>query len=314
MSDGLPRYHDLPAVPDAPPHSAWGLWGREDAFGALNLLTPERVVEAAKLVRRGAVFPLNWDLDLPDPAVSRASRGKIRHTYTMNSPHTLDDVYDNFFPQASSQWDAFSHAASPTHGFYNWGTREQSTGAEARNGIHHWAQRGIAGRAVLLDVGRWLAESGRDFDYDDRAPITVADLESVISEQGVEVRPGDVLLVRTGWMKHYLEQDRGWRQRLARRIRVPGLESCEAMAEFLWNLHVSAVAADNYAVENFGDPDYSLHANVLALLGIPLGEFWFLEELAADCASDRCYEAMLTSAPLNKRGGSGSPPNAIAIK
>jgi hypothetical protein len=47
---------------------------------------------------------------------------------------------------------------------------------------------------------------------------------------------------------------------------------------------------------------------------MPIGEMWWLEDLAADCASDGVYEFMLTSAPLNVPGGVGSPPNALAIK
>jgi hypothetical protein len=53
---------------------------------------------------------------------------------------------------------------------------------------------------------------------------------------------------------------------------------------------------------------------VLALLGIPIGELWALDKLAADCADDGQYEFLFTSAPLNKLGGIGSPPNALAIK
>ena len=55
----LPRYDDLPVAPGVPAGSSWGLWGEHDVFGCLNLLTPERVVDAARLIQRGAVFPLN---------------------------------------------------------------------------------------------------------------------------------------------------------------------------------------------------------------------------------------------------------------
>ncbi len=50
------------------------------------------------------------------------------------------------------------------------------------------------------------------------------------------------------------------------------------------------------------------------LLGVPIGEMWALEQLANDCAQDRVYEFLLTSAPLNKLGGVGPPPNALAVK
>ena len=53
---------------------------------------------------------------------------------------------------------------------------------------------------------------------------------------------------------------------------------------------------------------------MIGQFGMALGELWWLDDLAADCAEDGVYEFMLTSAPLNARGGIGSPPNALAIK
>ena len=57
-----------------------------------------------------------------------------------------------------------------------------------------------------------------------------------------------------------------------------------------------------------------LHTRLLALLGIPLGEFFDLDALAEDCAADGVYEYLFTSKPLGIPGGVGSPPNAMAIK
>jgi hypothetical protein len=45
-----------------------------------------------------------------------------------------------------------------------------------------------------------------------------------------------------------------------------------------------------------------------------LGELWWTEDLAADCAEDGVNEVFLVSVPLNAPGGIGSPPNALAIK
>ena len=62
--------------------------------------------------------------------------------------------------------------------------------------------------------------------------------------------------------------------------------------------------------------DVSIDAagNIIGLWGMPIGEMFQLDELAAACATDGRYEFFLTSAPLNKRGGVASPPNALAIK
>jgi hypothetical protein len=57
-----------------------------------------------------------------------------------------------------------------------------------------------------------------------------------------------------------------------------------------------------------------MHFRLIPLLGMPIGELWWLDDLAADCAEDGVYEFFFTSAPLNVPGGVGSPPNALAIK
>jgi hypothetical protein len=115
-------------------------------------------------------------------------------------------------------------------------------------------------------------------------------------------------------MAFYLSQRRGWRHRISRNPTIPGLDSSTDMAAYLWDLHIAALAADNYAVEVDPGATDSLHHNLLALCGVPLGEYWFLEALAADCVEDGVFEFLLTSAPLNKLGGAGSPANALALK
>lgn len=312
----LPTYEALSQRTDAPAGSAWGIWGKDDAFGAINLLTADRALEASRLVKRGTVFSLNWDLDLPNPALG--TRGKPRRFVFARQPWGRDDVLDNLYLHGSSHWDSFCHVAYPEHGYYNGVRPEETTGQPGtKNGIENLARRGIVGRGVLLDVGRWLASEGRDFDYRAASPIGVADLEATRRAQGVEIKPADILLVRTGWMAFYLEQPRSWREAIARTPTIPGLVASPETFAYLWDHHVAGVCADNYAVELFpfqpGGAG-SLHANLLGLLGIPLGEFWDLEALAEDCRHDGVYEFMLTSAPLNLTGGTGSPPNALAIK
>ena len=96
-----------------------------------------------------------------------------------------------------------------------------------------------------------------------------------------------------------------------------GIEASREMVAWCWNNRVAAIGTDCPAVEafpfNFMD-EGALHYRALPLLGLPLGELFVLAPLAEDCASDRRYEFMLVSAPLNLEGGIASPPNAVAIK
>jgi kynurenine formamidase len=233
-----------------------------------------------------------------------------------------DDHLDNFYPQASSQWDSLRHIRHPREGFYNWTTDDQIVSGGGRLGIENMARRGIAGRGVLLDVERHLAAQGRRLDYTEAEVIDAATLDACAREQGVELRVGDILLVHTGWLKWYLseaspEQRRRMAEDAMTTLRAPGIGPKEPMARYLWDLHVAAVAADNPSLEPWppgADRSGFLHFDLIPLLGIPIGELWWLSDLAADCAEDGVYEFFLTSAPLDIPGGVGSPPNALAIK
>ena len=317
MTD-LPSYDELPVKDGAPPRSSWGLWGDDDELGCLNLLTPERAAAAAALVRRGAAFPLNLRIDRPDPPLY--GRGAVRHTITV-SGNGRDDHLDSFWPQASSQWDGLRHIRHPEHGWYN-GVRDEEivAGDAGKLGIDTMARRGIAGRGVLLDAARHFEAQGRRLDYFAAELITPDDLEACAQAQGVEVRTGDLLLVRTGWLAWYAnEATPAVREEISdrERLKAPGLGPAEEMAAWLWNHHVAAVAADNPALEVWPwGPETGdfMHWRLIPLLGMPIGELWDLDALAADCAEDGVYEFLLTSAPLNVPGGVGSPPNAMALK
>lgn len=314
----LPLYRQLPLDASRPLHSAWGVFGNDDEVGTINLLSRERLRRAAGLVRKGALFSLNWSLENPSPPLF--TRGALKHTITAVVDGT-DDRYDNFYPQASSQWDALSHSRHPQFGFYNGRTMDDITGRPgSRNGIDHWARRGIAGRFVLADVDRYRQARGAPIRHGERDVVTVDDIDSALAHQGVSLEEGDILLLRFGWVGWYERADRATREQLAAvpYIAAPGLSSEERTAEWLWDKHVAAVLADCPALEAIpGDvttADGWLHYRLIALLGLAIGEMIVLDPLAADCAADGVYEGLFTAAPLHKVGGSGSPANALALK
>ena len=159
----LPSYRDLPLRGGLP--CSWGLWGPEgsDTLGCLNLLTPERAAEAAGLVERGAVFALNWSMGLPDPPLF--GRQPFTHEVTGASTGTShDDVLHGWNTQSSSQWDGFRHIRN--HADHGVGTGHYGGVPDDEHGIHHWARRGIVGRAVLCDIGRWREQQGLPTDVE----------------------------------------------------------------------------------------------------------------------------------------------------
>lgn len=308
-----PSYTELTSGVTRVPGSAWGLWGEDDETGAFNCVTPGHVASAAALVQRGAVFPLNWDLELPSPALF--SRGPMRHEVT-DLGICLDDHYDHFFPQRSSQWDALAHFSHPEHGYYGGRSAAEQQRPGCRNGIHNLARRGIAGRFVLADVARWREAQGRPIDQQAAGHIPIGELAATLQAQGVSLELGDILLIRFGWTRWYESLSQAEREKLARSLRATGLEPGTASVAWLWDSGAVAIAGDNPSLEHFPfeRDGTSLHSNLIALLGIPIGELWDLDALAADCAADGRYTGLLTAAPLNLRGGIGSPANAVALK
>jgi kynurenine formamidase len=322
MTDGtaLPRYDDLPPAP-AGGRSAWEVFGAGDCLGRIGLQTEDTVLAAAGLVRRGAVFSLNAPQNLLTPPLFR--RGAIRHTlFGRERAVGYDDAYDNYYPQASSQWDALAHVAYKRDVYYQGATADEIA-EQHRNTIEHWARRGIVGRGVLLDVRGALSEAGRAYDPGSSYAISVDDLELARARAGVTFQPGDVILLYTGFLDWYQQQPDDVRLTLSDpdRLRAVGIEHTEAMARYIWDTGASGLVSDTAGLEVW-PPDRSdeaapfgfLHRMLIAQLGMAIGELWWLSDLAADCAQDGRYEFFLTSAPLNVPGGTGSPANALAIK
>lgn len=322
----VPGYDELPTVGGV--RCSWGLWGPDDRFGALNLLTPERVLAAVGSVRRGAVFPLDWDWSLPSPPLFER-RPLDHHVVAIANSRSYDDWLDDWNPSGSTQWDGFRHVRREGYGAYN-GL------ADERHGVGYWADRGIVGRGVLADVAAWRTAQGRPLDPEAPDRITVDDLEATLEHQGVALEPGDLLVVRTGWIAWYLEQGQAKRAAISTMtgLSTPGLDPTERMAAYLWDSHVAAVAADNPALEPWpigahADPaeladilanpgerehEVQLHIHLLPMLGIPIGELFFLEQLARDSHESGQWTFLLTSSPMHLRDGVATPPNALAIR
>ena len=301
-----------PAYKDLPGHRLTA-YGPDDQRGSLNLLTADRVRVATQLVQTGVVYGLNAPLTYPEPHPlsghpSLAHRKPPEH-HVHQFPDGRDDYYDRLYPQYSTQWDGFLHIWDDVNKcFYN-GNTDVSIGVDA------WADGGIVGRGVLLDVARWAESAGRPIDWRRRHAITVADLERTAVAQDVEIEEGTILILRTGWETGWKAATPAEREAIAQapEFDSPGVEASVEIVERLWNWGVAAVAADNLAFEVWPLDGYTIHVDLLARLGVPIGEFWQLDALAAACAAESRYEFLLTSAPLNARGGSGTPANALAI-
>jgi len=325
QNTGRPAYRDLPKYRDTEERHSWHVFGADDELGTMALLNRERALRAVTSVETGESFALSWAMELPDPPFF--GRQTTRHTLLdIKDIHQgSDDIYDNFYSQSSSQWDALSHIGTPDAGeFYNgFSSDEVHRSPEKRLAIANVGRRGVTGRFVLLDVARYRQAAGRPVDFDARDEFTVEDLDGALELQGVEIEEGDILLIHSGWIAWY--ETLTHRQRLdvstssiRFELKMPGLEPSRRTAEWLWDKGVSAAASDLPGLESgpfkFASYDGFLHYRLIPLLGITIGEFFALDALASACDEDRRYDGLFVAAPFNKHGGSGSPANAVAIR
>ena len=312
----IPSFGQLPVKPGAPPESSWGVFGDDDEFGCLNFLTPQGVVDAARLVQTGKVFRLDAKIGFAKPPLF--SRAEVGHRVVPLAPFANDDVVDNFNTQEGSQWDGLAHVGHPWLERYYNGVQSSEIGPGGKLSIHQWAAR-FVGRGVLIDAFAFLKDKGRSIRPMEREVITLADLKAALESQGTTLRPGTILLIHTGWMESYNQctpEQKGALSSFAN-VKAIGIEATREMAAWLWDQRVAAIGTDSPGVEplpaDFSDKGI-LHYRALPLLGLPLGELFVLAPLAEDCARDRRYEFMVVSAPMVLEGGIATPPNAVAIK
>jgi kynurenine formamidase len=316
-ADGWPPFVELDGRADgAPAGAAWGVFGDDDEIGTLNLLDSARVLAGVREVELGEVHPLNWRIDLPARNAYRRAPRRVH----LGEGNTFgrDDYIDRFFLQYSSQWDGLRHIVSNDNRFYNGVAAAAVDAADSTVlGIHLWAERGIAGRGVLIDVARHQADAGAPIRPDSGFEITSDLLDATLAHQSTRLQPGDIVLVRTGWAGWYTTLDPGEQlTAVAEDALQAGLQSGRRTAAWLWDHQVAAVAADNMALETYPideGPD-TLHRLLLPGFGMPIGEYFWLDGLAEACARDHRWTFLFTSAPLNVVGGVGSPPNALAIR
>lgn len=327
VARSVPLYQDLPRGENELYPNAWGIFGDKDQLGTLNHLTPERVVNALKSVSSGTVINLNLPLDEFDPPLI-SHRGIPHHEiFGLNKFHR-DDRIDNLFLQASTQLDSLRHFAHPDKGFYNGFAGEELVVGKLDLGIQNVANKGIAGRGLLIDLDAYFKSVGKSINHNSGQTFTVQDLNDALAFQESEILPGDILMIRTGWLKA-IRDPQYVRDAV---LHSPGLEPSEQIAEWLWNTQVSIAASDNLALEawpsqkgvlptlaeHHGELETSSHTGMLhrlliPLLGITIGELWHLDDLASECQKRKVYDCFITAEPLNLPGGVGSPANALAI-
>jgi kynurenine formamidase len=301
----------------------WGKWGPNDEIGTLNYITREKIAAAAKLVTAGKVFALGIPLGRQGPQSGTRARFNPIHAMFRDGGDQPRDAAgvaemqgyggsDDWVVmplQCVTQWDSLAHVFDSGKMWNGYDAALVTSSGAAKNSIDKTKDK-IVGRGVLLDVAR---HKGGDAPLPGGYAITVADLEATAAAQKVTVESGDILLVRTGFMSTYLKKG-NWS--LFDLDESPGVSV--HVAPWLHARQVAAIASDNYAVEvrpselpPFRSP---FHICAIPNMGLTLGEIFFLDELAADCAADGRYTFLLVAPPLPVTNAVGTPINPYAMK
>ena len=283
----------------------WGRWGDKGSAGAMNLITAEKRVSAASLVKTGRSvslsrpFPVTPTAENPRPAqhyMTRADRppgggaamdfyGVFYHGTATTHIDALCHVWNQ-----DGMWDGRSPDETLTFEGANYGT------------VDEWSD-GILTRGVCLDVPE---HRGKPYVTQDE-PVHGWELEDIARSEGITLEPGDAVMVYSGREAYAADHGGVWGGGVSR----PGLHA--SCLPFVRDNDLSILGWDMMDAAPDGyDLPWSVHGVIFAY-GVALLDNSLLQPLAEACAEENRYEFMLTINPLRVIGGTGSPVNPIAV-
>lgn len=286
--------------------------GAASPRGALETLTPDRVLAAVREVRSGHTVwlaaPVNTVAapDDPRPAEHRltappggvpAPGGALEFARDRFAMDVHGDVNTHLDALCHVLYDDTVHGGVPA--------ADVLTPEGARTLSVDLVRDGVVGRAVLLDVPGlhglpWL-EPG--------TCVTAADLAAAEDRQGVRVGPGDLLLVRVGHRRRR-EELGPWD---AARERA-GLHP--AALEFLAERRVAVLGSDgdnDTAPSPVHGVDFPVHVLAVHAMGLHLLDHLRLEDVLPVCAREGRWSFLCVVAPVRLPGATGAPVNPIAV-
>ena len=291
--------------PPTPEQRCPSKWGADDERGAANLIGPQTVLRATKLIRHGKVFELGRELSPAMPFFGeRRFRMQLKRTTNpagSNKQRSNEEIISTEIGQVGTQFDALNHQGIADM-LYNCIKIDD---VATRNGFTKLGVEKVGSiftRGILIDIAALKGVETLAIDYE----ITVQDLQDALAKQGVTVGQGDAVLIRTGWGLLW-NKDNGKFVSGQPGIGAPA-------AEWLTKQNIVLIGSDNWGIEIFPNPDKQIrlpvHAIALVINGIFLLENMDLETLA----KDQAYEFALIVEPLKIKGGTGSTVAPIAVR
>ena len=284
-------------------------WGPTDEIGTLNMMTDASRLDVLQQVSGGKVYDLGVDLFIGMPLCCGPFGDPSFQIFMTHIP-----ARGNGKEVLSYSGDAvsmYTHSGTHIDALNHFGLKGKiwnEVSADDDLGVRGWTKSGvdkyptIVSRGVMIDVAKAKNLAYLPPSYS----ITVADLKDALSQQGTTIKPGDVVLVRTGLMTLWPDQSK---YRLGDEA---GL-SLEAAQWLVKDQKSMLLGADSLGVESLPstNPDnfVPVHSYLLVEQGVSLLEALWLEDLA----KDKVYEFLFIASPLKFRGGTASPVRPLAI-
>ena len=237
-------------------------WGSDDEIGNANLITPNSILKASKLIKTGKVYGLGLIIDANTPAYPPRSLSlqvvqpnqQFGNQASPNSTYN-DDIFQGWFG-IGSQLDGLGHLGGPDGTFYNCNKGKDFAQIDGLTKLGIETVPPIVARGIILDMANHFGveylEAGRSF--------SVEDVKAVEKKQGTPIKKGDVVIFHTGWIDAKFESDPNvWGSA------EPG-QSPE-VAEYLASKDVVAVGADNWGLDVIPpkDMDKAFQGHVILL-------------------------------------------------
>ncbi|MET4619196.1 kynurenine formamidase [Arthrobacter sp. 2762] len=303
--------------------TSWGLFP-DATRGTPSFITPQSLLAARACIQAGIAFGLDYPADAFDPGMS-VKRKAPHHTIYSSHPAHRDDYLDGYYLQGSTQIDGLRHRRADDVGFYNGTPDDHVKAGFPTLGVQEWAEEPIVGRGVLVDLDGHRRTQGSPIDHENGEPLPLELIESALDAQKVSLRRGDILMLHTGWCEWFLGLDVEEKHRMRESRRASGVAQSQQFVAWAWDNQLAVVAADNFAFEclpavpaspfkHTAPNDHGMmHQQLLAKLGMPLGELWKLGPLCRHMRTVGSWEALVSIKPLNIVGATGSPANATAL-
>ncbi len=324
---------------DEPLTAKWapGEWGADDRVGAANRTTPELVLKAVGLVKRGKVATLGKVYASDAPAFGNRSWKLVIPGKPTGGPFGdqqlvyNDEYVSTELGQIGTQFDGPGHIGVITSkGMFFYNGRflhdsQMTSSGLGPLGVEHVAQKGFVCRGVLLDAVALRGGSlpvPRENSANDPGVVTAKDVEAMVKRQNIApIGTGDCVFLHTGHgdLWHPRDWDKFDAAEKARRVAAfnagePGfgISACEYLAE----RKVILTGADTWGTDAVGKgfggehaQPFECHIKLQTKRGI-----WNLENLdLSQLVADKAYEFLFVWSPLKIKGATGSPGNPVAL-